>query len=66
MNAEIAELITVVLAVYTAAVLLLFVLSFVGSALALNGLEKLDTWMRHKDHERPTRIEETSTEAKSQ
>jgi hypothetical protein len=64
MNADIAEVITLVLAVYAASVLLLCVLSFVGSAVALNGLAKLDTWMRHKDHVRPTLIEKNSTDVK--
>ena len=52
MNTDIAEMVMMFLAVYVGALLLLVVMSFVSSALALECLEKVDTWMRRKDEER--------------
>ena len=40
--------------VNVAALVVLIVLSFVGSVLALEGLEKLDLWMRRRDEKRPS------------
>ena len=53
MNADVAEVVTMLVAVNAAALLALIALSFIGSVLALEGLEKLDLWMRRKD-ERPS------------
>ena len=53
MNADMAEVVMMIAAVNAAAVLVLVPLSFIGSALALNGLEKLDLWMRRRDEKRP-------------
>ena len=53
MNADVAEVVTMLVAVNVAALLALVALSFIGSVLALEGLEKLDGWMRRKD-ERPS------------
>jgi hypothetical protein len=52
MNADIAEVVRMIVAVNAAAVPLLLVMSFIGSALALEGLDKLDTWMRRMDEKR--------------
>jgi hypothetical protein len=57
MNSEIAEVVTMIVTVNAAAVVLLIVLSFVGSALALEGLAKLDTWIRLREGKRPSPIE---------
>jgi hypothetical protein len=56
MNADIAEVVRMIVAVNAAAVPLLLVMSFIGSALALEGLDKLDTWMRRMDEKRLFRL----------
>src|SRR5687768_570629 len=53
MNADIGEVVIMIVAVNAGAMLLLVVMSFVGSALALEGLERLDTWMGRQDEKRP-------------
>jgi len=56
MNADIAEVVRMIVAVNAAAVPLLLAMSFIGSALALEGLDKLDTWMRRTDEKRLVRL----------
>jgi hypothetical protein len=53
MSAGIGEVVSLLVAVNAAALVVLVILSFVGSALALDGLEKLDSWLRRRDHRRP-------------
>ena len=53
MNANIAEVVTLLVTVNVVALVALVPLSFIGSALALHGLEKLDVWLRRKDEKRP-------------
>lgn len=47
-----AQVIMLFVAVNVAAMFLLLVLSFAGSALALDWLEKLDAWIRRKEERR--------------
>ena len=54
MNADVAEVVTMLVAVNAGALLALVALSFIGSVLALEGLEKLDLWMRRNDEQRPS------------
>jgi hypothetical protein len=54
MSAGIGEVVLMLVAVNLAALVVLVPLSFVGSALALDGLEKLDSWLRRKDERRPS------------
>jgi hypothetical protein len=56
MNADIAEVVTMIVAVNAAAVVVLVVLSFIGSMLALDGLAKLDEWMRRRDEKPPSSL----------
>jgi hypothetical protein len=49
MSAGVAEVVTMLLTINAAAVAVLVPLSFIASALALEGLEKLDGWMRRKE-----------------
>ena len=55
MPKEIAEVVTMLAAVNGAAVIVMVVLSFVGSALALEGLEWLDGWIRRREERRPAK-----------
>ncbi len=49
MSASIAEAMLILVAVNAAAVFVMVPLAFLGSALALDGLEKLDVWMRDRE-----------------
>ena len=53
MNADMVEVVMKLAALNAAAAVVMVPLSFIGSALALNGLETLDLWMRRKDEKRP-------------
>ena len=45
-----------IVAVNAAAVVLMIILAFVGSAIALEGLAKLDTWLRIREGKRPSHL----------
>jgi hypothetical protein len=52
MSAGIGEVVLMVVVVNVAALVVLVPLSFVGAALALDGLAKLDSWLRRRDERR--------------
>jgi hypothetical protein len=49
MSAETAEVVRMLLAINAGAIVLLVPLSFVASALALESLGKLDSWLRRRE-----------------
>ena len=52
MSAGIGEVVLLLVIVNAAALVVLVILSFIGSAFALNGLEKLDSWLSRREHRR--------------
>jgi hypothetical protein len=55
MSGDIAKVVTMLVTVNVVALVVLIALSFAGSVLALEGLEKLDLWMRRRDEKMPSR-----------
>lgn len=56
MDSTIAEGVTLIMAVNAAAVALMIILAFVGSAVALEALSKVDAWMRVQDDKRLSQL----------
>jgi hypothetical protein len=54
MSGDIAKVVTMLVTVNVVALVVLIALSFAGSVLALEGLEKLDLWMRRRDEKMPS------------
>jgi len=52
MDAQIAEVVKMLLTLDTAVLVVIVPLSFIASELALKGLEKLDLWMSRKAREK--------------
>ena len=62
MTDDVAKVVTMLVTVNAAAVMVMIALSFLGGVLALEGLEKLDGWMRRRDGRRAPKpiVEETA------
>ncbi|HUR57300.1 MAG TPA: hypothetical protein VM029_06300 [Opitutaceae bacterium] len=58
MNADIARVVGTIVAANVAAMFVLVALSFLGGAWALDGLEKLDVWLRRKGEDRSRPVED--------